>query len=101
MLKETAVVRHVLDPTYDPFDVMFAEEEDDEYRLNAHLDQRLANDRGEEECPKWDEEVAARNTREIEQGIRNAGTEKNAEEANTFDQTVDRVAHGFEDRQVS
>ena len=44
-----------------------------------------------EECPEWDEEVAAGDASQVKQGVGDAGTGKDAEEAHLLHQMLHTV----------
>lgn len=51
--------------------MMLREEENDEHLLNVHFDNGLANQRGAEKRPEWDEEMATCDAGQVEQRVRN------------------------------
>merc|ERR1719223_48819 len=68
--------------------ILFRKDENNEDLLNVHLDDRFPNQSSAEKCPKWHEEMAARDSGKIEKRIWDRRGCENAEETNFLDQIV-------------
>lgn len=67
---------HLLDLIHEVLEVMFVERNDHEQHLDVHLDDRFTDQGGAEERPEWNQEVAARETGEVEQRVRDLQSER-------------------------